>query len=294
MLKVHHLNCGTMCPLGGKLWDGFSTGLKSELVCHCLAIETNDGLVLVDTGFGVEDIRHRYPRLSPLFVNVNNIQLREDQTALRQLESLGFSREDVRHIVITHLDFDHAGGITDFPNAKVHLLGAELAAAREAKSFIARNRYRHLQWDAEKNWRLYTPGGENWLGFECVRDLEGLPPEILLVPLIGHTWGHTGVAVQAENGWLFHAGDAYFYRGEMDPQRYDCTPGLSAYQTLMEVDRTSRLRNQGRLRRLVKEHGSDVRVFCAHDAIELEAFQREEVTDAHVHVRTEPDLVFPV
>lgn len=276
MLRIHHLSCGTMCPLGGKMMDGFSHGLSSHLVCHCLAIETDQGLVLVDTGFGTDDIHRPKQRLSPFFRNFNRIQLEEDRTALRQIEKLGFKREDVRHIVITHLDFDHAGGISDFPNAQVHLLKAELSSASNPRTWLDRNRFRPIQWNNEKNWNTYFPGGERWFGFESVRDLKGLPPEILLVPLVGHTWGHAGVAVQSENGWLLHAGDAYFYRGEMDPKKYHCTPGLRFYQKMMEVDRQSRLMNQKRLRNLIQSHGHEVKVFSAHDAIELDHFRRSE------------------
>ena len=57
-------------------------------------------------------------------------------------------------------------------------------------------RFRPQQWERTRaNWRVYpTGGGERWIGFEAVRDLEGVPPEFLLVPLIGHTFGHAGVA----------------------------------------------------------------------------------------------------
>ena len=58
-----------------------------------------------------------------------NIQLREQDTAIRQLEALGHKASDVRHIVLTHLDFDHAGGLEDFPNATVHVMDAEFVAA---------------------------------------------------------------------------------------------------------------------------------------------------------------------
>src|SRR3546814_19578588 len=103
--------------------------------------------------------------------------------------------------------------------------------------------------------------GERWFGFEAVRDLDGLPPEILLVPLPGHTWGHSGVAVQEDGGgWLLHAGDAYFYRGEVGSQTYECTPALRAYQRLMEVDRQARLLNQDRLRRLSLQPAKDVQI----------------------------------
>src|SRR3712207_1631196 len=93
------------------------------------------------------------------------------------------------------------------------------------------------------------------------------------VPLPGHTWGHAGVAIQRPEGWLLHAGDAYFYRGEMREAKRHCTPGLRFYQTLMETDRQLRLGNQERLRRLSVEHRQDVRIFCAHDAVELEHCQ---------------------
>src|SRR3546814_9590449 len=111
--------------------------------------------------------------------------------------------QDVRHIIITHLDFDHAGGIEDFPAAAVHLTGREkvVADSQEGGAFVGRRRYRPQQWDEVIDWRLYPMGrGERWFGFEAVRDLDGLPPEILLVPLPGHTWGHSGVAVQEATG----------------------------------------------------------------------------------------------
>ena len=103
-----------------------------------------------------------------------------------------------------------------------------------------------------------------------MRDLEGLPPEILLVPLVGHTRGHCGVAVQDAGGWLLLAGDAYVFHGEMDPAHPRCPPGVRAYQRMMEVDRTARLANQDRLRGLVRQHAGSVRVVCSHDKLELE------------------------
>ena len=40
-MRVHHLNCGCMCPLGGALMDGVSSGPTARLACHCLLIETD-------------------------------------------------------------------------------------------------------------------------------------------------------------------------------------------------------------------------------------------------------------
>ncbi len=271
-MRIHHLNCGCMCPIGGPLFDGFSRGPTARLVCHCLLIETNQGLVLIDTGFGQRDINARDSRLSPFFIHLNGIQFEQKYTAIAQIEQLGFRARDVRHIVLTHLDFDHAGGLEDFPEATVHVMLSESEAAQDRRGFITSQRYRPGQWDEVKRWKYYSAGGEPWFGFEAVRDLEGLPPEILLIPLPGHTRGHAGIAIETPEGWLLHAGDAYFYRHEMGSPKPRCTPGLRAYQWMMEVDRKARLYNQDRLRALSLDRSKGVRLFCSHDAIEFKAF----------------------
>ncbi|WP_374471289.1 MBL fold metallo-hydrolase [Phenylobacterium sp.] len=270
-MRIHHINCGTDCPFGGGLFDGRSAGPLGHLVCHCLLIETSQGLVLVDTGYGMRDVRDPFPRLSRPFAALLNIRLREEETALRQVEALGYSPRDVRHIVLTHLDFDHAGGLEDFPDATVHVMAAELEAVQRRRGFVPRNRYRPMQLDEVRNWRRYQPDGEGWFGFQSVRQLEGLPPEILMVPLKGHTWGHAGVAVDTGDGWLLHAGDAYFYRDEVRRPERRCTPGLRLYQNMMEVDRAARLENQARLRDLSLDRDARVTMICAHDVVEYEA-----------------------
>jgi glyoxylase-like metal-dependent hydrolase (beta-lactamase superfamily II) len=268
-MRIHHLDCGTMCPFGGRLMDGLDGVLRgAHIVCHCLLLEGRDGLVLVDTGLGLRDVDHSQPRLAAFFRGLMRPQLRAEQTAIAQVRALGFSPDDVRHVVLTHLDFDHAGGLEDFPQALVHVFEPELQAATRREGFIGRGRYRPLQWDEITRWLTYREQGETWAGFGCVRGLRGLDDEILMVPLIGHTWGHCGIAIRQPDGWLLHAGDAYFYRDEMlrEPR---CTPGLRAYQRMMEVNRAARLHNQQRLREMVHAR-PDVRVFSAHDPVELQ------------------------
>lgn len=274
-MRIHYLRCGTDCPVGGALFDGFSKGPLGLIPCAAQLVETSEGLVLIDTGYGMQDVRRPHPRLSKFFHALLNIQFREEETAIHQVRALGYRPEDVRHIVLTHLDFDHAGGLEDFPHARVHVMEAERdAAERTRRGFIARRRYRPMQWDDVRDWRTYAGSGEQWFGFDSVRALDGLPPDILMVPLPGHTWGHAGVAVQTGDGWVLNAGDAYFYRGEMDTRRHRCTPGLRFYQTMMEVDRAQRLDNQHRLRDLKRQHGGEVTIFCSHDQKQLEAMQR--------------------
>ncbi|MEA0760712.1 MBL fold metallo-hydrolase [Xanthomonas campestris pv. campestris] len=271
-MRVHHLNCISTCPLGGHLMDGRTHGVleRGHLSCHCLLVETNAGLVLIDTGFGLRDVAEPRARLSAFFLALVKPDLREDMTAIRQIQRLGFDPRDVRHIVLTHLDFDHAGGLDDFPHARVHLMTRERDAALAQHTWMDRQRFRPQQWSTRGQWRTYdSTAGAAWMGLECVHDLQGLPPEILLVPLPGHTFGHAAVAVRTPERWLLLAGDAYFYHREMDPQRY-CTPGLRFYQWMLEKDRTARLHNQQRLRALRQQHGAEVEVFCSHDVVEFE------------------------
>jgi glyoxylase-like metal-dependent hydrolase (beta-lactamase superfamily II) len=121
--------------------------------------------------------------------------------------------------------------------------------------------------------------------------MAGVPPEILLVPLIGHTHGHAGVAVRRDEGWLLQTGDAYFYRHEMDG-RPRCTPGLRFYQWMMEKNRKARLWNQARLRELRRNHGDEVTVCCAHDLVEFEALAHRSATAPAVRVPVEEPRPF--
>jgi len=135
----------------------------------------------------------------------------------------------VTDIVLTHLDFDHAGSLDDFPRARVHLLAIERDCALQRARWLDRQRYRPQQWSSRSNWRVYDQReGQRWFGFECVRELDGVPPEVLPVPRAGHTLGHVGVAVQVGSRWLLRAGDAYFYHREMDLARPCCTPGCAS------------------------------------------------------------------
>ncbi|AKF04821.1 MBL fold metallo-hydrolase [Sandaracinus amylolyticus] len=270
-MRVHHLNCGTLCPASARFVTGEGSFFaRARLVCHCLLIETDrDGLVLVDTGLGTHDLRDPRTRLGRTFLRRNTPRLDPQETALAHVERLGFRREDVRHVIPTHLDLDHVGGLGDFPDAQVHVLGDEHDAALGARR---RAGYRPLQWAHGPRWTRYAVDGDRWRGFEAVRVVPGLDAEILLVPLVGHTEGHCGVAVKDGDGWLLHAGDAYFSHREIDPVAPRAPLGLALFQKLNSADDAARRANQERLRALARDHARDVRVFSAHCAVEMARF----------------------
>lgn len=222
--------------------------------------------------------------LAVFFLALNKPAFRESLTAIRQIQALGYNPKDVRHIVLTHLDFDHAGGLDDFPWAKVHLLSTEKVHALKQQTWLDRQRFRPAQWSTMANWVTYHPGeGEAWHGFSRVHALDGLPSDIAMIPLIGHTLGHAGVAVKRGDKWLLQAGDAYMFHGEMNIHQPHCTPGLRFYQWMMEKDRKARLWNQARLRDLVRMHGNLVDVICSHDMVEYQKCAHQAAARAPAH-----------
>lgn len=268
-ITIHHLDCGSMCPPGGRLL----LGEHKKIICHCLLLELADGLALVDTGLGLMDVQDPR-RLGRRFRALVRPQLEEQECALRRVEQLGFDGRDVRHLLMTHLDVDHAGGIADFPHATVHVMRREKEAALdpEALSPWQRDRYRSAHFAHEVRWDLRDLGGERWMGFSQVVRPAGLPPEILMVPLAGHSLGHAAIAVQTSEGWLLHAGDAYFHRAEVRPEQGPIPVGLRVFPRVMQADAQRRVENVRRLREMAAAH-PEISVFCAHDPVELETLR---------------------
>ncbi|WP_219508385.1 MBL fold metallo-hydrolase [Nonomuraea ceibae] len=267
-MKIHHLNCGSV----RRIEPTYQGPPGAHAVNHCLLAETESaGLVLVETGLGLADVRDPAGSLGADWVELAEPVLDERETAVRQVAALGHDPRDVRHVIVTHLDVDHCGGLPDFPAAKVHVLAAELdAATRQAPSF----RYRPAHWAHGPDWVTYAGGGpvpdgsgDDWFGFTSVQ-AEGLPPEIRLVPLGGHTEGHTGVALHDGDRWLLHCGDAYYYHRELDADPHP-HPVLNLVQTSSEVHHDLRLGTQARLRELVRHHGDQVTLISAHDPWEF-------------------------
>lgn len=170
-----------------------------------MLVETDQGLVLVDTGPGTEDYIHPH-RMLKIYQVMMEMPFDPNEAAINQIKLLGYQPEDVRNIILTHMHFDHCGGLPDFPWAKVHVHRREFEAFTGKMQRWTDMAYIQRHIAHVTDWVLYDDGEEKWFDFQATR----LPflPEMWLVSLHGHSRGHCGVAVRLENGWYFNAADA--------------------------------------------------------------------------------------
>lgn len=230
------------------------------VVCHCLLLEDRNGLALVDTGIGLLDVRNPVERLGQEMIDLAGFQFHEEDTAIRRIERLGFSPEDVKHVILTHCDPDHAGGLADFPNAQVHVSQEELAHVR-----FGHWRYVPRQFEHQPQWKPCESVSRKWYGLDARAVRLGFSSEVLLIPLFGHTLGHCGVAIQQGNRWLLLVGDAYYLRAELTQDDHPVS-ALAAQRADNDEWRRSSL---GELRRLSKDHSDEVEMVGYHDITEL-------------------------
>jgi glyoxylase-like metal-dependent hydrolase (beta-lactamase superfamily II) len=266
-MTIHHLNCGTLNPL-------FPRNCQSVL--YCLLVETSNGLLLVDSGFGVEDYTNPTPFIR-VFVKLLGMDKNLEETAVRRVEALGFDRTDVKHIALTHLHCDHTGGLRDFPHSQVHVFSDEYDAAMQPKGLLKRF-YEPTHWGYSPDWRIHGRAKmTDWFGFDSIRIDEIDDPEVCFVPLPGHTKGHCGVAIADGDGWLLHAGDStYPFYQDSDPlppikplPPYVKNPPRFL-EGLIVGNQTPKLRS------LLSKNAPQLRIICSNDSITYSRFKKSK------------------
>jgi glyoxylase-like metal-dependent hydrolase (beta-lactamase superfamily II) len=213
-VKVHLISDGLFWTDGGAnfgvvpkvLWERV---IKADALnrvpmqLRCLLIETEAGLVLVDTGYG--------DKLAPR--RREHLGLAGDLRLAGELASLGYTPADIAMVVNTHLHDDHAGGNTmvapdgsivpQFPNATYMVQRLELADAT---------------YPNERTRNTYFPENFLVLGSLCRNDQEAalqvlngdsrITHEVRTLITPGHTRSHQAVIVESAGESAIFLGDA--------------------------------------------------------------------------------------
>ncbi len=186
----------------------FDSKFTEWLPIYVWLIEHPEGLILIDTGISVNvNDRIWFPPFMPLIQRAAKFSITPEQEIDRQLQKLGFSANDVRWVLLTHLHQDHDGGLHHFPQAQFLVSEQEWAAANGFKGRL--NGYLNHRWPS---WfrpqlihfeeRPFGPFSSHYSVTEA--------DDVYLVPTSGHSSGHLSVIVSEGDQSFFFAGDTSY------------------------------------------------------------------------------------
>ena len=155
-------------------------------------LKSDDRIILVDTGYDAQEANRRN---RPILC-----------APAQALQALGLSADEITDIIITHLHYDHAGCLEDFPNAKIYLQPEEMAYATGPCM-------------CEDVLRMPYTGGHICAAVTALysgrlhycHDDEAIAPGISVHLVGGHARGLQVVRVKTAAGWLVLASDATHY-----------------------------------------------------------------------------------
>jgi glyoxylase-like metal-dependent hydrolase (beta-lactamase superfamily II) len=197
LTTVRPLECGWLeCDLGALL---AGRNGATRIPVPAFLIEHPRGLVLFDSGLHPE-LAHSSDRLRSV-ASIFTPSVSEDETVAARLSQLGYDPADIAIIASSHLHFDHCGGHSLVPNARVAIQRAE--------------------WDAAHDPGMIELGGYNPNDFEVGHDVELLDGDhdlfgdgsLRLVVTDGHTAGHQSLVVDDRTVLL---GDACYCQMALD------------------------------------------------------------------------------
>jgi N-acyl homoserine lactone hydrolase len=166
------------------------------LICH------PSGNVLFDTGGHPDLVHDPRGRLGPA-ADMYQITMQQGDDVVSRLATIGVAPSDVEHVVMSHLHYDHSGGIEFFPHATVYTQREELRFAFWPAAYH-RALYVRADFDGPVRWRELT--GEY--------DLFG-DARIVCIPTPGHSPGHQSLLVRLDGGTILLVADATYLLQKM-------------------------------------------------------------------------------
>ncbi len=189
---------------------------------HCFIIEHRDGLVLFDTGedpASVSDPAY-FPVRGPaglLYRRLARFDLGPEDGVAGELKAAGYSPEDVRIVVLSHLHLDHVGGLADLRHARIVVDEAEWRQLERRRPEMRGYLRRHIDVPGLRWERIgFSATEETDLApFTTRHDLVG-DGSLVLIPTPGHTAGSLSMVVRGAGGALLLVGDLAYDASSMD------------------------------------------------------------------------------
>lgn len=144
-MKIYSIETGNFKLDGGAMfgvvpkiiWQKTNPADANNLIdmsMRCMLIEDGDRLILIDTGLGAKQSDKFY----------GYYYLFGDFSLESSLKKYGFHKDDITDVFLTHLHFDHCGGVIEFNKAKTFLQ----PVFKNAKVW---SNNKHWQWATEPN-----------------------------------------------------------------------------------------------------------------------------------------------
>jgi len=251
-----------------QLWWVFFGRSWVPLPLQCFLIEHRDGLVLFDTGIDpaiMSDkgyIKQAIGRF--LLPRIFRLHVAETDRIDHVLAKAGVAASDIRTAVISHLHFDHVGGIAQIPQADLLVSAREWAILFEPhpeREWILRE---HIEIPSAK-WRQisFEPTDDPLFeDFDGIHDVAG-DGSMILLPTPGHTAGSMSLLIR-QDGWdpILLVGDLTYETALLEQ---DIVPGTGDRETL--------LASFAKIRRL-QQRLPGLAIVASHDFASEEAVSR--------------------
>jgi N-acyl homoserine lactone hydrolase len=219
-----------------QLWWVFFGRSWVPLPLQCFLIEHRDGWVLFDTGIdpaimsGRGYIKQAIGRF--LLPRIFRLHIRGTDRIDHVLTGAGVAAGDIRMAVISHLHFDHVGGIAQIPQADLLVSAREWAILSEPHPEYEWILREHIEIPSAK-WRQisFEPTDDPLFeGFEGIHDVAG-DGSMILLPTPGHTRGSMSMLIRQE-GWdpILLVGDLTYETALLEQ---DIVPGTGDKDTLL-------------------------------------------------------------
>ena len=204
------LDGGTMFGAVPKvLWGKKCEADQGNTIPLCndvLLVKTPGQNILIDTGIG--------NKLSPKQLSI--FQVTSPWSVITDLDELGLSRKDIDLVLLTHCDFDHAGGIV-MHNSN----GEEELSFPNGVHYVQQQEWEDVEHPNRRALSTYWPENFSLLKSEgklkvITGDLE-VCPGVKLRHTGGHTRGHQLIELQSNGETAVHLGDLYPTHAHTNP-----------------------------------------------------------------------------